>query len=74
MTEFPANPSVVEHIDRPWSLPKSANSSFSTTISSIKTEDLTGSVKRESEYPAHGGGYADVYTGTLTRKARTIKV
>ncbi|PPQ91819.1 hypothetical protein CVT25_000268 [Psilocybe cyanescens] len=55
-------------------LPESAESSFSISLSSVTTEDLTGFIIRDSEYPAHGGGYADVYTGTLSKEEKNTKV
>ncbi|KAH9475505.1 Serine/threonine/tyrosine-protein kinase HT1 [Psilocybe cubensis] len=64
---------VPEHIHRSR-MPGPAQTSFSNTFFNAKTEDLTGLVKRDSEYPSNGGGYADVYIGKLTRKGRSIKV
>lgn len=54
--------------------PESAESSFSASLSSVTTEDLTGFIIRDSDYPAHGGGYADVYTGTLLKEEKKTKV
>ncbi|KDR71818.1 hypothetical protein GALMADRAFT_781071 [Galerina marginata CBS 339.88] len=37
-------------------------------------DDLTGLIVRNSVYPAHGGGYADVYAGILSKNGLTTKV
>ncbi|PPQ91942.1 LOW QUALITY PROTEIN: hypothetical protein CVT25_000985 [Psilocybe cyanescens] len=60
----------------PYALPlqESTASSFLESLSSVITEDLTGFIARDSEYPAHGGGYADVYIGTLSKEQKRTMV
>lgn len=36
--------------------------------------DLSACITRDSVYPVHGGGYADVYSGILSRDEKTPKV
>lgn len=51
-------------------------STFSASSKSVgvATDDLTGFVTRDSDYAAHGGGYADVYKGVLRKNNRTTRV
>ncbi|KAH9475510.1 putative serine/threonine-protein kinase [Psilocybe cubensis] len=66
--------SPIEENGNGLSFPDSAESSFSASLlSGVTTEDLTGFVVKDSEYPAHGGGYADVYTGTLSKEGKKTK-
>ena len=43
---------------------------MSHVVNLAKPVDLTGKVVRESGFASHGGGYADIFTGTYHRDAK----
>ncbi len=47
---------------------------MSHVVNMAKPVDLTGKVVRESGFASHGGGYADIFTGTYHRGANAHKV
>ena len=47
---------------------------MSHVVNMAKPADLTGKVVRESGFASHGGGYADIFTGTYHRDADDHKV
>ncbi|KDR84188.1 hypothetical protein GALMADRAFT_236893 [Galerina marginata CBS 339.88] len=43
-------------------------------LANISPEDLTRFIARDNLYPAHGGSYADIFCGTLSKNGRAMKV
>lgn len=67
-------PALPESNDLLHPMDSSANPMIRVLTNPASPLDLSSSVARDITHPVHGGSYADIYSGVLSRDEKTTKV